>query len=179
MCSLAVGSMKRGRSSGCDHRALGTRPAWTKLPQIAPRAGPITIPRQPSNPCLLLHKELFLRFPYHPFQKPAGNVGVQSMANLPIGRNESVCDVYSSCWPWQAQAAATVAPTHQDTLNPWIQILVNTGFSKRTKATMSHFIVALPTAAPFANPYNNNMWTIDIGRCAGGDAPRIGMGRTS
>jgi hypothetical protein len=84
-----------------------------------------------------------------------------------------------SCWPWQAQAAATVAPTHQDTLNPWIPILVNTGFSKRTKATMSHFIVALPTAAPFANPYNNNMWTIDIGRCAGDDAPRIGMGRTS
>jgi len=135
--------------------------------------------RADHNPCLLLHKELFLRFPYHPFQKPAGNVGVQSMANLPIGRNESVCDVYSSCWPWQAQAAATVASTHQDTLNPWIQILVNTGFSKRTKATMSHFIVALPTAAPFANPYNNNTWTIDIGRCAGGDAPRIVMGRTS
>jgi hypothetical protein len=60
-----------------------------------------------------------------------------------------------SCWPWQAQAAATVAPTHQDTLNPWIPILVNTGFSKRMKATMSHFIVALPTAAPFANPYNS------------------------
>ena len=108
-----------------------------------------------------------MRFPYHPFQKPAGNVGVQSMANLPIGRNESVCDVYSSCWPSQAQDAATVLPTHQDTLNPWIPILVNTGFSKRTKATMSHFIVALAQgAAPFANPSNNNMWTVDIGRCA-------------
>jgi len=89
------------------------------------------------------------------------------MANLPIGRNESVCDVYSSCWPSQAQDAATVLPTHQDTLNPWIPILVNTGFSKRTKATMSHFIVALAQgAAPFANPSNNNMWTVDIGRCA-------------
>jgi hypothetical protein len=107
-----------------------------------------------------------LRFPYHPFQKPAGNVGVQSMANLPIGRNESVCDVYSSCWPWQAQAAATVAPTHQDTLNPWIPILVNTGFFELTKATTPRSIVMSETAAPFANPSNNNMWTVDIGRCA-------------
>jgi hypothetical protein len=32
---------------------------------------------------------------------------------------------------------------------------------------MSHFIVALAQrAAPFANPSNNNMWTVDIGRCA-------------
>jgi hypothetical protein len=47
-------------------------------------AAPITIPRQPSNPCLLLHKELYLRFPYHPFQTLRRNVGAQSVANLPI-----------------------------------------------------------------------------------------------
>jgi len=76
------------------------------------------------------------------------------MANLPIGRNESVCAAYSSCWPWQAQAAATVAPTHQDTLNPWIPIPVNIGFFRLTKATTPHSIVMSETAAPFANPSN-------------------------
>jgi len=76
---------------------------------------------------LLLDKERFLRFRYHPLQKLRAKWVFRSMANLPIGRNESVCAVYSSCWPWQAQAAATVAPTHQDTLNPWIPIPVNTG----------------------------------------------------
>jgi hypothetical protein len=30
-----------------------------------------------ESSCLLLDKELFLRFPYHPLQKPTGNVGVQ------------------------------------------------------------------------------------------------------
>jgi hypothetical protein len=76
------------------------------------------------------------------------------MSNLPIGRNESVCDVYSSCWPSQAQDAATVAPTHQDTLNPWIPIPENIGFFKLTKATTPHSIVMSETAAPFANPSN-------------------------
>jgi hypothetical protein len=97
------------------------------------------------------------------------------MANLPIGqfeqrqelsmlvtcvRNESGCDIYSSSWLWQAQDAVTATSTSPHTLNRRIPILVNTGFSKRTKATMSHFIVALPTAAPFANPSNSNMWAI-------------------
>ena len=81
-------------------------------------------------------------------------------------RNESGCDICSSCWPWQAQAAATVAPTHQDTLNPWIPIPVNIGFFELTKATTPRSIVMSETSAPFANPSNNNMWTVDIGGCA-------------
>jgi hypothetical protein len=35
-----------------------------------------------ESSCLLLGKELFLRFPYHPLQTPPGNVGVQSLADL-------------------------------------------------------------------------------------------------
>jgi hypothetical protein len=92
------------------------------------------------------------------------------MANLPIGqfeqelsipvtcfKNESACDIYSSCWPWQAQDAATIAPTHQDTLNLWIPIPANIGFFKPTKATTPHSIVTSETAAPFANPSNSNI----------------------
>ena len=72
-------------------------------------------------------------------------------------RNEPGCDIYSSSWPWQAQAAATVAPTHQATLNPWIPIPVNIGFFRLTKATTTHSIVMSETAAPFANPSISNI----------------------
>jgi hypothetical protein len=66
---------------------------------------------------LLSDKELFLRFDTILFKTLRATRVFRSMANLPIGRNESVCAAYSSCWPWQALAAATLAPTHQDTLN--------------------------------------------------------------
>ena len=72
-------------------------------------------------------------------------------------RNERGCDIYSSSWHWQTQAAPTLAPTHQDILNPWIPIPVNIGFFKLTKATTPHSIVTSETAAPFANPSNSNM----------------------
>ena len=74
---------------------------------------------------------------------------------LCVAGSESVCGICSSCWPWQAQAAATVAPTHQDILNLWIPIPVSIGFFKLTKATTLHSIVMSETAAPFANPYNS------------------------
>ena len=42
-----------------------------------PRRANNNSPPTLESSCLLLDKERFLRFPYHPLQKPAGNVGVQ------------------------------------------------------------------------------------------------------
>jgi hypothetical protein len=119
-----------------------------------------------------VRKELFLRFPYHPFQTLRVTWALSPSPTSPFGqfeqrqelsmsitcfRNEPGCDIYSSSCPWQAQAAATVAPTHQDILNPWIPIPVNIGFFELTKATTPRSIVMSEMAAPFANPSNSNI----------------------
>jgi hypothetical protein len=65
-------------------RALGTRPAWTKFPQLSPRARPITISPPTIESLFAFAQGTLLALSIPSFSDAARNVGAQSLANFPI-----------------------------------------------------------------------------------------------